>query len=175
MKANSHGALSDQGNTLGVRERSHHQRLAALERDAALARTSRVRRWAIAGTAALTAGFAALVSVVAPGKSLGAKRTAASAAQAKAPAPAPAPSAKAMPPLASPSQLGLGGPNQAPQSDPSQSSPPPAQSSPAPEPSAPAQSSPAPAQSAPTPEQSAPAPAPSDPSAGSGPVVSGGS
>jgi hypothetical protein len=169
MKANSHGALSDEDNTSGVRERSNYQRLAALERDAALARTSRVRRWAIAATAALTAGFAALVSVVAPGKSLGAKRTAASAARAHPAGPAPAPSPKAMPPLASPSQLGLQAGDQAPQADPAQSSPPLAQSSPAP-----AQSSP-PSQASQPPVQSAPAPAPTDPNAGSGPVVSGGS
>ena len=39
-------------------------------RDAAVARVSRTRRWVIAGAAALTAGFAALVSAVAPGRSV---------------------------------------------------------------------------------------------------------
>src|ERR1700751_2981819 len=46
---------------------------AALARDAAILRVGRTRRWVIAGAAALTAGFAALVSAVAPGKSLASK------------------------------------------------------------------------------------------------------
>jgi hypothetical protein len=127
---------------------------AVLARDAALVRLSRTRRWIIAGTAALTAGSAALVSVVAPGRSLASKQ----------PAPAPAaanPSSSSssssssiprLPPAASPSSLGLQGPDQPPQSIPS----PPQESSPAP--------------SAP---QSAPQPAPQ--SSGGGGVVSGGS
>ncbi len=124
---------------------------AALARDAALARVSRTRRWVIAGTAALTAGFAALVSVVAPGRSLASKQPA------RTPAVANTPSASSsaipqLPPAASPRLLGLQGPDQPPQSIPS----PPQQSSPAP--------------SAP---QSAPQPAPQ--SSGGGGVVSGGS
>jgi hypothetical protein len=46
---------------------------AARLRDAALRRLSLTRRWIIAGAAALTAGLAALVSAILPGKSLGAK------------------------------------------------------------------------------------------------------
>ena len=46
---------------------------AVLARDAALTRIRRTRRWVIAGAAALTAGFAALVSAVAPGRSLASK------------------------------------------------------------------------------------------------------
>jgi hypothetical protein len=46
---------------------------AALQRDAALGRVSRTRRWLLAGAAALTAALAALASALLPGKSLGAK------------------------------------------------------------------------------------------------------
>jgi hypothetical protein len=46
---------------------------AALERDAALGRIVRTRRWLLAGAAALTAALAALASALLPGKSLGAK------------------------------------------------------------------------------------------------------
>jgi hypothetical protein len=166
MKGTSHGSLSQSGNTEDVPERSHLQRLAALERDAAVARAARMRRWTIAGTAALTGAFAGVVAVIAPGKSLGAKRTAAPSAPAAATTSSSSSSASPMPALASPSQLGLQGPDQAPQSDPAPAAP--AQSAPA-QP-APAQS--APAQSAPAQSAPAPAPAPSD---SGGPVVSGGS
>jgi uncharacterized membrane protein YgcG len=95
-----------------------NQSRAAVARDAALRRVTRTRRWTIAGSAALTAGFAALVSAVAPGRSLTPKsqaRTEASTAQ---------PSSRAtgssaipnLPALATPSDLGLQGPDQAPQS-----------------------------------------------------------
>ena len=47
------------------------QPLAQLERDAALQRVSRARRWLILAAGALSAAFAALVSAIAPGHSLG--------------------------------------------------------------------------------------------------------
>ncbi|MFZ0381411.1 MAG: hypothetical protein WAL38_26535, partial [Solirubrobacteraceae bacterium] len=46
---------------------------AALARDAALERVRRTRRWVIVGAAGLTAGIAALVASVAPGRTLTAK------------------------------------------------------------------------------------------------------
>jgi hypothetical protein len=138
--------------------------LAQLERDAALRRVSRARRWMIIGAGGLSAAFAALVSAVAPGHSLGAKTHAevastGSARTAKAStAAASTASAPRMPPLASASELGLQGPSQDPQasSDPSQSQ---AQAPP----SQPTQ--PAPAAQNPTPVAPSTAPA----------VVSGGS
>lgn len=133
---------------------------AVLERDAALARVGRTRRWVIGGTAALTAGAAALVSAIAPGRSLGAKP--ASVKTSAAPVTTANTAAPQLPPLASPSSLGLAAPSaapgSAPQSDPSPSQPQ-QQSAPAP------QSSPAPQ------DQAASAPAPSS----GGAVVSGGS
>ena len=45
---------------------------AVLERDAALGRIVRARRWLLVGAAALTAALAALASALLPGKSLGA-------------------------------------------------------------------------------------------------------
>lgn len=131
---------------------------AALIRDAALDRVRRTRRWVLLATAALTAGFAALVSAVAPGRSLASKTsasTAASSATASASTASSSGSAiPSMPPPAGANQLGLSGPNEAPSSGDDQS-----QSS---QPSAPAQP-----QSAPAP---APAPQPAAPA-----VVSGGS
>jgi len=104
------------------------------DRDAALTRVSRVRRITIVGAGALTAALAAVVSAVAPGRSLGAKT------------PVHAPTvvvrqARArtirMPPLASPNQLGLQAPGAAPQAAPqtqtqaqTQASAPPAQAQP---------------------------------------------
>jgi hypothetical protein len=131
--------------------RGNDQSRAVLARDAALARVSRTRRWVIAGTAALTAGSAALVSVVAPGRSLASKQPAGAAAVAHS-SSSSASAIPRLPPAANPSTLGLQGPDQPPQSIPS----PPQESSPAP--------------SAP---QSAPQPAPQ--SSGGGGVVSGGS
>ena len=87
---------------------------AALERDAALGRISRTRRWMIAAVAALTAGLAALASVLLPGKSLGAK----SPSTASAPAQSAAASSSSTPALPAPAdagQLGLQGSGQAPQ------------------------------------------------------------
>ena len=150
---------------------------AILDRDAALARVRRTRRWVIAGTAALTAGFAALVAALTPGRSLASKSPAAtevaSASGGSATRVRSASSVPQLPPAANPDSLGLQGPSQPPQaaSSPSQSqsqsaSPQPqSQSAPSsPQSSAPAQS---------TPPAAAPQPAP-QPSGGGG-VVSGGS
>lgn len=105
------------------------QPLAQLERDAALQRVSRARRWLILAAGALSAAFAALVSAIAPGHSLGARpqvQTLASgstggSAASQGSRPASSASAAKMPPLASPGDLGLQGPTQDPQaaSDPS--------------------------------------------------------
>ncbi|MBV9364369.1 MAG: hypothetical protein JO286_24975 [Solirubrobacterales bacterium] len=124
-----------------------------LARDAALARVSRTRRWVIAAAAALTAGFAALVSAVAPGKTLTSKSPGlASAATATRSTPGSTRSSAipAMPPPAKAGDLGLQAPGQAPSSVPDQSQP----------------------QSIPS--QPPPAP-PSSSSGGGGGVVSGGS
>ncbi|MBV9942591.1 MAG: hypothetical protein JO262_10725 [Solirubrobacterales bacterium] len=98
---------------------------AALARDAALARVSRTRRRVIAGSAALTAGFAALVSAVAPGKTLTSK-PAGRAEAATATHSTSSSSSSAIPPMpppAKPGDLGLQAPDQAPSSVPDQSQP----------------------------------------------------
>lgn len=134
-------------------------------RDATLHRITLTRRWMIVGAAGLTAGLAALVSALLPGKSLGAKSSAPPVTTARANT-ASSPTSPPLPTPASAAQLGVG--SAVPQQQQSVA-PPPAPPQPAPQsapaPSAPATSAPAP--SAPT--QSAPAPAPS------GGVVSGGS
>ena len=140
------------------------QSTAALQRDAALLRISRTRRWLIAAAAAGSAGVAALVSSVAPGHTLGSKSKAGSlrpAAAAGAGGASNAAVSNKMPPLASPAALGLQGPSSAPQSssDPSQSG-------------GSAQSTPDPSQAASDPAQAAPVPAPAPTPA---PAVSGGS
>jgi len=129
------------------------QSVAQLERDAALDRIGRTRRWVIAGAAGLTAAFAALVSAIAPGRTLAARAPGGGVAEARTSTQSASPAQ--MPPLASPSQLGLQGPDQPPQaaSSPSQ---------------APSGQSQAPTQS--DPSQAAPAPAPAP-----APAVSGGS
>lgn len=80
--------------------------VAALERDAALDRVSRVRRRMIVGAGALSALGAAIVATTAPGRTIrpstGALTTSSSSSSA------------ALPPLATPAQLGLEGPNQPP-------------------------------------------------------------
>ncbi len=139
------------------------QPLAQLERDAAIARISRTRRWLIVAAGALTAGCAALISAVAPGRSFAAHSAKGAAASPARPVTTSArPSAK-LPPLEGAQALGLGGPAQAPQAitppDSSQSQAPPAQSQAPPDQS---QGAPSQAQS-PSPSQSSP------------PVVSGGS
>jgi hypothetical protein len=97
--------------------------LAQLHRDAAIGRVGRAKRWMFAGAAGLTAAFAALFSAVAPGRTLSAKGE-----QAVAPSSTRVSSASSssnqMPPLASPSSLGLQGPDNVPSSDPSQQSAP---------------------------------------------------
>lgn len=151
--------------------------LAQLERDAALDRVGRTRRWVIIATAALTAAFAAVVSAVAPGRTLAAHRQPGTATVAATAARTPAPNVTSgrMPPLASPSSLGLQGPSQAPQPAPEQA-PAPAPPQPSPDPSQSA-SAPDPSQSTPAqpgPAQSQPVPQPA-PVAAPAPVVSGGS
>jgi hypothetical protein len=133
--------------------------LAQLERDAALRRVGRTRRWVIAAAAALTAGFAAVVSAIAPGRT--GAHTQARALGSTRTQPGRVASTR-MPPLANASDLGLQGPAGAPQATPTPSPAAPAPSQVAPSPS---RATPAPAQAAP-----APAPAPSAPA-----VVSGGS
>lgn len=142
--------------------------MAVMERDAALVRVSRVRRWMIVGAAGLTAGVAALVSSIAPGHTLKSSVQPRSLRAARPSAqPATSNSTTKLPPLASPGDLGLQGPSSAPQSAPSSSqvTPDPSQSS-----LAHSQSSPDPSQSASSPAQVAPAPSPAP-----APVVSGGS
>ena len=142
---------------------------AVLARDAALARVRRTRRWVIAGTAALTAGFAALVAALAPGRSLASKSPAAtevaSASGKTATGARSASSVPQLPPAANPDSLGLQGPSQPPQAASS------APQNPAPEQSTPPQSS--------TPAQPSPPASASQPvapqSSGGGGVVSGGS
>jgi len=153
---------------------------AAMIRDAALARVSRTRRWVWAGAAALTAAFAALVSAIAPGRTLAAKSPSASESASAAGATSSTGSGRTngsastngstlprMPAPAGASDLGLQGPDQAPSSSSgggSSSSSSGGGSS---------QSQSAPAQS--DPSQSAPAPAPAPAPATAPPVVSGGS
>lgn len=130
---------------------------AVLIRDAALARVSRARRWVIAGAAALTAGLAALMSAVAPGRSLAPKTpTGAANASASSATSSGGSAIPRMPALASPSDLGLQSPGQGPSPDQSQ----------------PQDSQP---QSQPQDTQPQPAPAPVPAAPPSGGVVSGGS
>lgn len=137
------------------------RRLAALQRDATLARIGRTRRWLIAGAATLTAGFAALVSSVTPHKAVARLRTQPSSTASTSRATGPAPK---LPPLASAGALGLRAP-----------SAPPAGAA-APTPSASAGSgnqsaaSPVPSDSQAAPAPVAPAPAPVAPA----PVVTSG-
>ena len=125
-------------------------------RDEALGRVVRVRRGVIAGAAALTAGAAALASAAVPGHSLSAHRASRAGASVKAKTPSPSTSPR-MPPLAPPSQLGLGASgNVTPQ---------------APTPPAPTPQATTPPAAAPQPPAAPPQAAPS----GGGAVVSGGS
>jgi hypothetical protein len=80
----------------------------SLQRDAALGRIARTRRWLIAGAAGLTAAFAALVSAVAPGHSLAARHASGTESGSTSP--------DQLPPLANPSSLGLQGPSSPPES-----------------------------------------------------------
>jgi hypothetical protein len=131
-------------------------------RDAALARIRRTRRWVIAGAAALTAGFAALVAAVAPGKSLAPKSPVQTEASTGSSSARTASSTiPELPPAANPDTLGLQGSSSQSQSGPSQ-----AQSSAPTQPTQPAQ---------PTPPASPPQSSPAPQSSGGGGVVSGGS
>ena len=93
---------------------------AQVDRDAALIRVSRTRRLVLGAATALTAGIAALVSAVAPGKT--SASTADHSVRSAAPGfPASAASSNRMPPLATPTELGLGA-GEAPKAAPSPSS-----------------------------------------------------
>jgi hypothetical protein len=130
---------------------------AALARDAALARVRRTRRWVILGAAGLTAGIAALVASVAPGRTLTAKSSSADTGTSTVASTGGGSVVPSLPAPASASELGLQGPDQAP----------------SPAPQSPSQSAPQPSQpqSDPQPTQPQSAPQPS----GGGGVVSGGS
>ena len=83
---------------------------AALQRDAALQRIVRTRRWLLAGAAALTAELTALASALLPGKSLGAKsRTPAVTKTTPAKRALATSGAPALPPPAGAAALGLQG------------------------------------------------------------------
>ena len=93
--------------------RHRKQSVAQLERNAALQRVTRTRRFVIGGAAALSAGIAALVSAIAPGHSLGANKAAAGGTESSSSNASTARASvtpKKMPPLAKPSDLGLSGP-----------------------------------------------------------------
>ena len=93
---------------------------AQVDRDAALIRVSRTRRLVLGAATALTAGIAALVSAVAPGKT--SASTADHSVRSAAPGfPTSAASSNRMPPLATPTELGLGA-GEAPKAAPSPSS-----------------------------------------------------
>jgi len=142
------------GRQMTARTRSH----TALHRDAALARIGRARRWLIAGAAGLTGALAAFVSATAHGHTLPKGGVVPAPTRSTGSSPT---SSVQMPPLASPSSLGLQGPVQDPQSSSSGSSQSQSGSS-----SSNQSQSPSPQSQAPA----APAPAPS-----SSAVVSGGS
>jgi hypothetical protein len=93
---------------------------AQVDRDQALIRVSRTRRLVLGAATALTAGIAALVSAVAPGKT--SASTAGHSVRSAAPGfRASAASSNRMPPLATPTELGLGA-GEAPKAAPSPSS-----------------------------------------------------
>jgi hypothetical protein len=125
---------------------------ALLRRDVALHRVAQTRRWLITGAAGLAAGLAALAASAAPGRSQTAKPQ--SPATGRTRVVPSAASATQLPPLASPSELGLQPPGQAPASVAPDVTPAPAQQA-------------SPAQAAPAQQQASPAP--------SGAAVSGGS
>jgi hypothetical protein len=102
--------------TSDLNGRLTRDRAAALrEREAALARLSRVRGATVIGAGALTVAIAGVVSAVAPGRTLGAKAPPQTSASASSAARAHT-TALVMPPLANPGQLGLQGPSSPPQS-----------------------------------------------------------
>ena len=131
--------------------------LATLHRDAALSRVSHTRKLVYAGAAALTGGIAWLAATAAPGRTIGTRPPARSAGVTAAPSSGSNSAGQTLPPLASPSELGLQGPSSTPNA-PSQ---------------APADQS---QQSQVSPDQSQVAPAQSaSQTASPAPVVSGGS
>lgn len=144
-----------------IEHRKADRSRAVLLRDAALARVSSTRRWVIAGAAMLTAGFAALVSAVAPGRSLSASSQradarAASATAGTAGSAIPRSAIPSMPAPAGAGDLGLQSPSEGPTDDSQpQSAPSQPQTQPQPQPQ-------------PQPQSLPPAPPP-------GGVVSGGS
>jgi hypothetical protein len=91
-----------------VRDPNHgyDRAAAARDRDAAIGRVGRTRRWLLAGAAAATAGLAALASVLLPGKSLGANHHS-TAAKSDPVARRSAPSTPRLPPPAGAAALGL--------------------------------------------------------------------
>ena len=95
------------GHQMTARTRSQ----AVLNRDAALGRISYARRWLIAGAAGLTAGLAAFVSATAHGRTLN-KGTVVPVSARNVGSSS---TAVQMPPLASPTSLGLQGPVEDPQ------------------------------------------------------------
>ena len=99
---------------------SRERSLARLQRDAALMRVGRARRLLIGGAAGLTAAIAYFVSSIAPGRAYSGSKHAGTA-----PLTAVTLRSSTMPPLASPAQLGLQSPDQAPQAAPAPPSPPP--------------------------------------------------
>jgi hypothetical protein len=102
-------------------------------RDATLGRVSHVRRMTILGAGGLTVALAAFVSAAAPGRTLGAKVPVGSGTVTARRTTAPTAS-RTLPPLASPSQLGLQSPDGAPQAAPSAAAQPQAAPAPAPQP-----------------------------------------
>src|SRR5437764_3897342 len=118
--------------TLSERRARRSTSPAQLGRAAALHRIGRTRRWAIIGAAGATAGIAAVVSSVAPGKTLKPRSATRSVAGARS---RPRSGSLRMPPLATPGELGLQGPSQAPQPAPAPSQSTPDQSQAAPDPS----------------------------------------
>jgi hypothetical protein len=137
---------------------------AASRRDAALARLAFARRGALIAAAGLSGGFAALVSALAPGKSLAQLHP--KPVVAAAPVPAPVVTPPKMPRLKSAAELGLQAPSAPPQAASAPAQPAPVEQAPVEQ--APVQQ--APVQQAPV--QQAPLVTPAAPSA---PVVSGGS
>jgi hypothetical protein len=125
---------------------------ALLRRDVALHRVAQTRRWLITGAAGLAAGLAALAASATPGRSQTSKGQ--SPAAGRTLVGPSVTSTTQLPPLASPSELGLQPPGQAPASVAPNVTPAPAQPA-------------SPAQAAPAPQPASPAP--------SGAAVSGGS
>jgi hypothetical protein len=142
-----------------VRDTNSSPSSAALQRDAALARISRTRRWMLAGAAALTAALAGLASALVPGKSLGAKTRSASVAPRTTTKSSSSSVAPSLPPPAGASALGLQGSEQSSGSSGDSSSASSGSQAAAPQPA----------------PQPAPAPAPVPAPSGGGAATSGGS